>query len=206
MSLFNVIAPIYGLFFNFQLGYFKKIQDKSKHELDISKYDSVLDIGCGTGALPKTLYHMGLKVTGVDPSSGMIRQARKKLKDLPIELLEIDPGEKLPFEDKSFDLVITSYVAHGLNSKERIELYEEMKRIAGEIVIIHDYNDKRGALTTFIEWLERGDYFNFIKVAKEEMREVFGKVKEINVDTRASWYICYCNEEEGFLPDYFDVC
>ena len=206
MSLFDMIAPIYGLFFNFQVKYFKSIYDKSSHVLDISKYDSVLDIGCGTGALPKILYDKGLKVVGVDPSAGMLKQANKKLKDASIELVKINPGDKLPFEDKSFDLVITSYVAHGLKTKERIELYEEMKRIAREIVIIHDYNDKRAVLTTLIEWLERGDYFNFIKVAKEEMMEVFGKVREINVDTRASWYICYCNEKEGFLPDFFDVC
>lgn len=196
MFLFDIIAPIYGLFFNFQLKYFTRIQNKVSEELDISKYDNILDIGCGTGALPKTLYHKGLKVTGVDVSNGMLKQAKKKLKGLPIELLKIKPGEKLPFEDKSFDVVITSYVAHGLEGKERIELYEEMKRIAREIVIIHDYNDKRAILTTIVEWLERGDYFNFIKVAKEEMMEVFGKIKEINVDTRASWYICYCIEKE----------
>ncbi|HZK33284.1 MAG TPA: class I SAM-dependent methyltransferase [Tissierellaceae bacterium] len=195
MSLFDIIAPIYGLFFNFQLKYFERIQNKVSYELDISQYNSVLDIGCGTGALCKTLYDRGLDVTGVDPSIGMIKQAKKKLKDTPVNFSTIKVGDELPFEDKSFDVVITTYVAHGLKSEERIELYEEMKRIAREIVIIHDYNKKRAILTTIVEWLERGDYFNFIKVAKEEMNEVFGKVREINVDTRASWYICYCSEK-----------
>lgn len=195
MSLFDIIAPIYALFYNFQVKYFQRIQEKASEELDISKYNNILDIGCGTGALPRTLYDKGLKVTGLDISSGMLRQAEKKLKALPIELLKINPGEKLPFGDKSFDVVITSYVAHGLDSEERIELYEEMKRIGRKIVIIHDYNKKRALLTTVVEWLERGDYFNFIKVAKDEMLEVFDKIKEINVDTRASWYICYCSDE-----------
>lgn len=197
MSLFDIIAPMYALFFNFQLKYFERIQNKVSHELDISQYDSVLDIGCGTGALCKTLYDRGLNVTGVDTSVGMINQAKKKLKETSINLSTIDPGDKLPFQDKSIDVVITSYVAHGLKSEERIELYEEMKRIAKEIVIIHDYNKKRAVLTTIVEWLERGDYFNFIKVAKEEMNGVFGEVREINVDTRASWYICYCRENHG---------
>lgn len=196
MSLFDKIAPIYGLFFNFQLKYFKRIQNNASHEIDISKYENVLDIGCGTGALCKILYDEGLDVTGVDPSSGMIDQAKKKLKNTSIKLLTIDPNKNLPFADKSFDLVITSYVAHGLKMEERIELYEEMKRITRKIVIVHDYNKERALLTTVVEWLERGDYFNFIKVAREEMEMIFGKVKEINVDTRASWYICYCNKKD----------
>lgn len=196
MSLFDTIAPIYGLFFNFQLKYFKRIQDKANHEIDISQYNNVLDIGCGTGALCKTLYDEGLDVTGVDPSMGMIKQARKRLEDTSVNLFTINPKEKFPFEDKSFDLVITSYVAHGLEPIERMKLYKEMRRITRKIVIVHDYNDKRAILTTIVEWLERGDYFNFIKVARQEMEEIFEKVKEINVDTRASWYICYCDENE----------
>ena len=198
MSVFDLIAPVYGLFFNYQVRYFKKIQERASQEIDLEEYESVLDIGCGTGALPKTLHDRGLRVTGVDPSPGMIGQARKKLRGTSIELREIRAGEDLPFDDKSFDLVITSYVAHGLQPKERIDLYREMRRIARKAVIIHDYNDKRALLTTIVEWLERGDYFNFIRVAKEEMEGVFPRIKEINVDTRASWYICYCDEgEEG---------
>jgi|JMBW01.1.fsa_nt_gb hypothetical protein len=45
-------------------------------------------------------------------------------------------------------------------------------------------------LTTIVEWLENGDYFNFIKMAENEMEEVFGELRVTNVDTRAAWYIC----------------
>ncbi len=73
---------------------------------------------------------------------------------------------------------------------ERRKVYEEMSRIAKQKVIIHDYNENRAILTTIVEWLEGGDYFNFIKNAKEEMAEIFEKVEVINVDERAAWYIC----------------
>lgn len=191
MSLFNKIAPIYGMFFNFQLRYFNKIQEKVSNEIDFSKYDSILDIGCGTGALCKVFHDKGLEVVGVDPSKGMLGQANKKLKNLPIKLIHIVPGEPLPFKDKSFDIVITSYVAHGLKKDERLQLYNEMKRLSKKLVIIHDYNENRAILTSIVEWLENGDYFNFIKIAEEEMKEVFNEVKKIDVDTRAAWYICY---------------
>lgn len=194
MSIFNKIAPIYGMFFDFQLKYFTKIQEKVSSEIDFSKYESILDIGCGTGALCKTFYDKGFEVVGVDPSKGMLAQGNKKLKNLPIKLIHIVPGEPLPFKDKSFDIVITSYVAHGLKKDERLQLYNEMKRLSKKLVIIHDYNENRALLTSIVEWLENGDYFNFIKIAEKEMKEVFDEVKKINVDTRAAWYICNCKE------------
>lgn len=189
MSVFDTIAPIYGIFFDFQVRYYSRIIEKVRGDFDISNFSSILDLGCGTGALCKTLYEKGIEVKGVDVSKMMLKQARKKLNGLPIELININPGQSLPFEDNSFDLSITSYVAHGLKPEERLKLYKEMKRISKEAVIIYDYNESRAPLTTFIEWLERGDYFNFINVAEKEMLEIFSEVKKINVDTRAAWYI-----------------
>lgn len=195
MSLFDKIAPLYSRFFDFQVRYFTKIQEKMRNEVDFTKYNSILDIGCGTGALCKVFYDRGLEVVGVDPSKGMLAQANKKLNNLLIKLSHIIPGESLPFPDKSFDIVFTSYVAHGLKKEERIKLYKEMKRLSKELVIIHDYNENRGLLTSVVEYLENGDYFNFIKTAEKEMKEVFSEVKKVDVDKRAAWYICNPTEQ-----------
>lgn len=195
MLLFDKIAPIYGMFFNFQTKYFSNIIENVKEEFDITKYENVLDVGCGTGALLKTMYTYGLEVAGVDASMGMLAQAKKRLNGLPIELIHVIPGKRLPFDDKSYDVVITSYVAHGLKPEERIKLYKEMRRLAKEFVIIYDYNENRAPLTTILEWLENGDYFNFIKIAQEEMKQVFENIKKVDVDTRAAWYICSLHDE-----------
>lgn len=188
-KIFDLIAPIYGMFFNFQVKYYKKIIDRVKKEIDIEDYKTVLDLGCGTGALCYTLYEKGLKVTGVDISEKMVEKSREKLKDTEIEIYKVDPQKPFPFEDHSFDIVISSYVAHGLKKDMRIKLYKEASRLAKDKVIIHDYNSNRALLTTVIEWLERGDYFNFIKLAEKEMKEIFEEVKVIDVDKRAAWYI-----------------
>ncbi len=66
---------------------------------------------------------------------------------------------------------------------------KEASRLAKEKVTFHDYNENRALLTTIIEWLERGDYFNFIKIGKKEMKEHFKNVKVIDVYKRAAWYI-----------------
>lgn len=189
-NLFDKIAPIYGLFYNRQVKYYREVLDKVKKDIDLTKYNSILDIGCGTGALCELLYEKGLDTTGVDSSSGMLNQAKKILHGKDIKLIHINPDDNLPFEDKSFDIVIASYVAHGLKAEEREKLYLEMKRLGKELVIFHDYNQSRAILTTIVEWMENGDYFNFIKVAKEEMKRYFKEVNVIDVSTRAAWYIC----------------
>lgn len=187
--LFNIIAPIYAKFYDFQVKYYDETLLKVKDEIDITKYKTVLDIGCGTGALCYVLYKNGLKVTGVDLAEKMVEKSRENLKGTNIKILKVDPSQDLPFEDNSFDIVISSYVAHGLKPEARIELYKEAGRVAKEKVIFHDYNENRALLTTIIEWAERGDYFNFIKMAETEMKENFKTVKVLDVYKRASWYI-----------------
>lgn len=188
-KIFNIIAPIYAKFYYFQVKYYENTLIKVKDEIDIKEYKTVLDIGCGTGALCYVLYKNGLKVTGVDVAEKMVDKSKEKLRGTSVKLLKINPEEDLPFADNSFDIVISSYVAHGLKPDQRIALYKEASRVAEEKVIFHDYNKNRALLTTIIEWLERGDYFNFIKMAETEMKEHFKSVKVIDVYKRAAWYI-----------------
>lgn len=195
--LFNFIAPIYGLFFNRQKRKYRQIIAIMKDELDVSAYETVLDVGCGTGALCSVLREENLDVTGVDPAYRMLKVARKKTQDPSIRFVQADSSKGFPFEDNSFDIVIASYVAHGLQIGERKKLYQEMSRVAKEKVVIYDYNDNRAPLTTFVEFMEGGDYFQFIQYpavemenCETDMRRCFGDVKVVEVDIRASWYIC----------------
>ncbi|MCF7924619.1 MAG: class I SAM-dependent methyltransferase [Candidatus Izimaplasma sp.] len=188
--IFNSIAPIYGLFFGAQVKNYKSKIIKQKKNFNILSYKKILDVGCGTGALATALTELGMEVTGVDVAKNMIKVARKKIKIKEIECIEGDVLNTLPFEDDSFPVSIASYVAHGLKKAEREIMYKEMKRVSSEYVIFHDYNKKRRFLTDIIEYLERGDYFYFIKNAKIEMEEHFSSVETIDVDKHAAWYIC----------------
>src|SRR6056297_4227436 len=195
--LFNIISPIYGLFFNSQRRNYRDVIDKVEEYLDITKYKSVIDIGCGTGALCSVLYEEGLKVTGVDPAQLMLDTAIRKNKDKDIDFQTGNVLEGLNFKENHFDIAIASYVAHGLQPEERKKMYREMSRVAKEWVVIHDYNKRRSLLTSFVEWLERGDYFRFIKTAEKEMKdcsqemeECFSEVRVVDVGERAAWYIC----------------
>lgn len=188
--LFNAIAPIYGLFFKRQVKHFKKIIPEQKDTFDLLSYDTILDVGCGTGALAYTLSDFGMKVTGVDPAKRMLKVARKKLEALEVTCIEDSVTEGLPFDDNAFPLSIMSHVAHGLKPKQRALMYEEMKRVSSEYVIFHDYNGVRHPIVDAVELFERGDYFNFIQIAKTEMERHFKEVKKVNVSKRTAWYIC----------------
>lgn len=196
-SLFNGIAPIYNLFYGLQKKNFRRIIESAGSKLNLTQYHSVLDVGCGTGALCSVLHEKGMQVTGVDPAQKMLSFAKSRPENSGIHFLEADAIKPLPFLDNSFDICIASYVAHGLPREDRRRLYQQMSRVAGELVIIYDYNSSRSLLTTVVEWLERGDYFHFIKHAQPEMtdcmnqmKNCFSDVKVIDVDTRAAWYIC----------------
>ena len=62
--------------------------------------ETILDIGCGTGACLKAFLDMGLQVTGLDPSSYMLDIALQKIENRAD--LYRGYAEDLPFDDNSF--------------------------------------------------------------------------------------------------------
>ncbi len=100
------IADNYDLWYETNLGrYFDILEIKLMLDLlRPSSGQTLLDIGCGTGNHLKLFQELGLKVTGIDPSYFMLEKAKEKLKNKATFFL--GAGEKLPFEDKTFDLSI----------------------------------------------------------------------------------------------------
>jgi len=188
--LFDRIAPIYGLFYYYQKRHYNAVLDEVQNELDFSTYKSIIDVGCGTGALCSVFNQRGFEVTGIDPAQKMLNIAMNKQENKEVEFIYASALERLPFEDNSFDVSVASYVVHGLKGYERKIIYAEMSRITKQLVIIYDYNETRSVLTNIIEWLEGGDYFNFIRKAKSEIKESFRDIHVIDVGLRAAWYVC----------------
>jgi ubiquinone/menaquinone biosynthesis C-methylase UbiE len=188
-ELFEIIAPVYGLFFDRQKRHYQRVVGNLKDEIDLRGLKTAVDFGCGTGALCDVLANLGLSVTGVDPSENMLRVARRKA-GKTIRFVNADALVGLPFADQSFDAAFASYVLHGLKAPDREAMLTEMKRLARRIVVIFDYNGHRSWPTDLIERLERGDYFNFIQHINEELNRHFGSVRVIGVGKRAAAYLC----------------
>jgi ubiquinone/menaquinone biosynthesis C-methylase UbiE len=69
--------------------------------------NTALDSGCGTGFSTKLLADLDFDVIGVDISERMLSQA-KTLYDR-LRFLKVEQG-RLPFDDNSFDLVLSTFV------------------------------------------------------------------------------------------------
>lgn len=68
------------------------------------KGQTVLDMGTGTGVLPRNMYCYGAKWIGTDISENQIVQARELSQGMDIDYYAI-PAEKLDFPDNSFDVI-----------------------------------------------------------------------------------------------------
>lgn len=84
--------------------------------LDLKESDRVLDLGCGTGVLTRMIAdHLrsasGGYAMGIDAAAKMIRVARKR-RGSDACRFEVAAAESLPFEDASFDAVVSSLFFH----------------------------------------------------------------------------------------------
>jgi len=88
----------------------------------------VLDIGTGTGFIACMTSMLGHDVTGADISSNMIKKAKENASSLglDIDFICIGAGE-LPFDDESFDVVISRNLLWALAEPE--EVLKQWKRI-----------------------------------------------------------------------------
>src|SRR5262245_34007330 len=78
--------------------------------LPISPGMKILDVACGTGNVSLAAARRGATVTGLDLAPNLLEQARARAKDEGFEI-RFDEGdaEQLPYEDGSFDLVVTMF-------------------------------------------------------------------------------------------------
>ena len=117
-------------------------------ELEREPFASVLDVGCGTGAVIELLHekHPDARYTGLDLTPEMIAVARnKKLSDCDFV---VGDAENLPFADKSFDAVITSNSFHHYPHPDLF--FSEAHRVLknGGRLILRDYTSN-----DFVVWL-----------------------------------------------------
>lgn len=99
-------------------------------ELDIQPNDSVLEIGCGAGALAS---YLNCRYVGVDYSETLVQ---KHIEFLHNSVLTGE-ANNLIFKDKSFDKIICYGVFLYFDSKEYAwQAMEEMKRVARKGILI----------------------------------------------------------------------
>lgn len=95
--------------------------------------ESVLDVGCGTGALAiaaKRQVGASGAVCGSDASPEMIARARKKARKAGVDVAFTHAyAQSLPFSDGQFDVVLTTLMLHHLPKNGQRELAAELRRV-----------------------------------------------------------------------------
>jgi SAM-dependent methyltransferase len=95
----------------------------------------VLDVACGTGNATIPAARAGARVTGLDFSDALLAIARERAADALVEVEWVEgDAQEMPFEDASFDRVISTFGNMFAPDHERTA--EEMKRVCrGRICI-----------------------------------------------------------------------
>ncbi len=90
----------------------------------------VLDVACGSGSLTA---HLGAEVTGLDQSEAMLEVARERA---PRADFVRGDALQMPFADRSFDRVFSSFFYGLLPLPDRECFLAEALRVADELVLV----------------------------------------------------------------------
>lgn len=88
--------------------------------LDNIRFDSCLEIGCGTGKNSEWLLTKAKHITAVDISEGMLAVARTKISSEAIHFLQADINKDWTFADRKFDLICFSLVLEHIENLSSI--------------------------------------------------------------------------------------
>ncbi|NMC05730.1 MAG: class I SAM-dependent methyltransferase [Candidatus Lokiarchaeota archaeon] len=187
--LFNRIAAPYQWFFQSQVKYYTTAIAKLPIPLPIPPRSRVLDIGCGTGALAKTLQQMGHVVSGVDIAPRMAALAWRN----GIDCIVGDVVKGLPFKDCEFDMVTCAFFIHGIPEAERSRALEEASRVSQHGLFIIDYNTSTSHPAWYVrsvEAIEGGDYIGFMRTGLSELQGAFHRVEIHEASKTTAFYLC----------------
>lgn len=141
-------------------------------ERHLDGVESILEVGGATGAFSIPLAERGFRVTHVDFSPAMIEIARQKADGIRnIEFVEANSVD-LPYEDRSFDLVLNMDGAISFCGSDASLALSETCRVARDKIIVTVSNriamipgwvissiDKCGGLTPAVrEMAEKGEW------------------------------------------------
>lgn len=128
-------------------------------QVKIRPKELILDIGCGTGLSGR---FFKCRIIGIDPSYELLKRC-------PFPAI-MGEGERLPFKDKSFDIVLCVTALH--NFKYPIQGIQEILRVGRKTIVISILKktnpEKKKEITT--EILRR---FRVLKEIEEEKDTIY---------------------------------
>jgi len=149
---YDRIAKVYDFFFGAIL---QPGRERAVRTIQSKPGLRVLELGIGTG-LTAPLYSSDWSVVGVDLSSAMLMQARKRIAELGLESVQLvhADGARLPFDDESFDVVLVPYVMSVV--PDPIGVGRELRRVcrqSGQIILLNHFLSQDSLGAKFERWI-----------------------------------------------------
>ena len=143
----------------------------------------VLDACFGPGFHAAEMIARGASVAGFDMSSAMLELARRRLGP-GVSLRRAALGERLPFDDCSFDLVVCALAIHyAPDRRAAFAEFHRVLRIGGAVVLSTQHPTA--------DWLRHGGSYFDVKLELETFR----------LDGRGEWEMRFWREPLSALGD-----
>lgn len=161
---------------------------------------TILDIGTGTGVLPRNMYQYGAKWTATDISENQIEQAKILSKGMDIDYYAVST-EDIDFSDNSFNVITACQCFWYFNHETVMPKLWRMLKQGGSILVLYmawlPFEDKiAGASENLVlkyspNWSGAGETIHQISIPdcyKEKFEPVYHEEFILKVPfTRESW-------------------
>ena len=139
-------------------GRWKVVADALIKHYKLKSGDRVLDVGCGKGFLLYELLQSepGLQIDGIDISEYGIEHSKPEIS----EFLQVGNAIDLPYDDNSFDLVISINTLHNLYCYELEKAFSEIIRVGRNnmYTVVESYRSEEEKVN-LMYWVLTGECF-----------------------------------------------
>lgn len=114
--------------------FYKKIVDKGL----CMKGQNVLDLGTGTGVLPRNMYRYGAKWTGTDISPEQIEQAKRLSAEAGMDIsFQAVSAERIDYPPESFDVITACQCFWYFDHEKVVPVLADLLKPNGKLLILY---------------------------------------------------------------------
>jgi len=132
-------------------GRWVKVCERFQKHYDLTPQSKILDVGCAKGFMMHDFRKVipGVTVAGIDVSQYALDNAMEDVRPF----MQKGSAVKLPYADKSFDLVISINTIHNLNPEDCKTAVQEIERVGRKhkFVVIDAYHNEEEK-TRLLKW------------------------------------------------------
>lgn len=159
-------------------------------QAEVSEPQRVLDLGCGTGTLAVWLKQAvpGASVVGIDADDNVLARARRKAAKAGVDI-RFDRGlsAELPYDDRSFERVVSTLFFHHLRPSEKRATLREVHRVLvrGGRLHVADWGKPNPLLRMMFYAVQILDGFENTRDQEGRLDRFFGEAGFQDVSLRA---------------------